>query len=140
MNILRPICLLALVAMVSGCAGPLTLSQETARTREKLLDTFIGMPKEKVVNIVGTEPKKVIDPTASNGQTFATISNPYRSETIQGNGKNLEVVYYVTDDKDRDGTISNEELTPLIFDDGKMIGWGWGYLVSDDQKFEITIK
>jgi len=116
----RLICLLALVAMVSGCAGPMTLSQATARTREKLIKTFVGMPKEKVVHIVGTEPN--------------------RSEIIQGNGKNLEVVYFVTDDKDGDGVISNEELTPLVFDEGKMIGWGWAYLVSEDQKFEITVK
>jgi len=136
----RPICLLALVAMVSGCAGPMTLSQATARTREKLLKTVVGMSKEKVVNIVGTKPKEVIDPKASNDQIFATISNPYRSETIQGNGKNLEVVFYVTDDKDGNSVISNEELTPLVFEEGKMIGWGWSYLVSDDQKFEITVK
>jgi len=136
----RPICLWILVAMVSGCAGPMTLSQATARTREKLLKTSVGMPKEKVMNIVGTKPKEVIDPKASNDQTLATISNPYRSEIIQSNGKNLEVVYYVTDDKDDNGVISNEELTPLVFDEGKMIGWGWAYLVSDDQKFEILVK
>jgi len=140
MKITRPLCLLAFIAMVSGCAGPMTLSQATALTRVNLLKTFVGMPKERVVSIVGTKPKEVIDPKASNDQTIATISNPYRSETIQGNGKNLEVVFYVTDDKDGDGVISNEDLTPLVFEEGKMIGWGWGYLVSEDQKFEITVK
>jgi len=140
MKISRPVCLLALVAMASGCTGPITLSQAAARTREKLLKTFVGMPREEVVNIVGTKPKEVIDPTASNGQTFTTINNPYRSEIIEGNGKNLEVVYYVTDDKDGDAVISNEELTPLVFDEGKMIGWGWAYLVSDNQKFNINVK
>ena len=140
MNISKYICVLATVAMVGGCAGSGTLLQATARTREKLLDTYIGMPKEEVVSIVGTEPREFIDPTASNGQTITTISNPYRSQIIQRDGKSFEVVFYVTDDKNNDGIISDEELTPLIFDDGKMIGWGWSYLVSDSQKFEITIK
>jgi len=140
MNILRCVCVLGMVAMLGGCSSSTTLSQATAHTREKLLKTFLGMSKEKVVSIVGTEPREFIDPTASDGQAIFTISNPYRLQVIQGHGKNLEVVFYVTDDKNSDGIISDEELTPLIFDDGKMIGWGWSYLVSDKQKFEITIK
>jgi len=140
MKFTKPICLLALVVGANGCASSTTLSQAAARTREKLLQTSIGMSRQNVVDIVGTEPKEVVDPTGLNGQKLSTINNPYRFETIQSDGRSLEVVYYVTDDKDNDGVISNEELTPLVFDDGKMIGWGWGYLVSDEQKFEITVK
>jgi len=136
----KPICLLVFAVMVSGCAAPMTLSQATALTREMLLKTSVGMSRKKVDNIVGTKPKKVIDPKASNDQTFATFNNPFRSEIIQGNGKNFEVVFYVTDDIGGDGVFSNEDLTPLVFEEGKMIGWGWGYLVSEDQKFEITVK
>lgn len=63
-----------------------------------------------------------------------TISNPYRSEILQGKEKKFEIVYYVTDVKRDDGTITDDELTPLVFDDGKLIGWGFGFLESKHTK------
>jgi len=69
-----------------------------------------------------------------------TISNPYRSEILQGKEKTFEIVYYVTDVKRDDGAITDDELTPLVFDDGKLIGWGSGFLEVNIQKYEIRIR
>lgn len=49
---------------------------------------------------------------------------PYRSEILQGKNKTFEVVYYVTDVKKDDNAIIDDELTPFVFDNGKLIGWG----------------
>lgn len=39
-----------------------------------------------------------------------------------------------------DGAITDDELTPLVFDDGKLMGWGSGFLEVDIQKYEIRIR
>ncbi len=41
-----------------------------------------------------------------------------------------------------DGAITDDELTPLVFDDGKLIGGGWGsgFLEVNVQKYEIRIR
>jgi hypothetical protein len=57
------------------------------------------------------------------------IDNPYRSETLTGkDGKNYDVLYYYSDLKQRDDKITDDELTPLVFHDGKLIGWGYPFL------------
>jgi hypothetical protein len=140
MKIARPVCLLILVSIVSGCLDQTTLSKITADTREKLLKTSIGMSKQEVIDIVGAEPQEVAGLQTPDGQNLAVLNNPYRSELIQSDDKTLEVDFFVTGDLDNNNVISNEELTPLVFDDGKMIGWGWSYLVSEDHNFKITVK
>jgi hypothetical protein len=46
-------------------------------------------------------------------------------------GKSYQVLYYHTDLKQRDDKITDDELTPLVFENGKLIGWGYPFL---DQK------
>ena len=46
----------------------------------------------------------------------------------------------MTDVKRVDGAITDDELTPLVFDDGKLIGWGSSFLEVNIQKYEIRIR
>ena len=39
-----------------------------------------------------------------------------------------------------DGAITDDALTPLVFDDGKLIGWDSGFLEVNIQKYEIRIR
>ncbi len=39
-----------------------------------------------------------------------------------------------------DGVITDDELTPVVFDDGKLIGWGSDFLQVKIQKYEIRIR
>ncbi|MFH1655783.1 MAG: DUF3192 domain-containing protein [Candidatus Omnitrophota bacterium] len=105
-----------------GCASRVSLSKATAPTRENLIKISIGMSKQEVINIMGTETKEVYYHGGLDNWAFSTINNPYRSEILQGKEKTLEVIYYVTDDKNNDGAISDDELTPLVFDKSKLIG------------------
>ena len=54
--------------------------------------------------------------------------------------KIFEVIYYVTDVKNDDGAITDDELTPLVFDEGNLIGWGWSFLQNNVQKYEIRMR
>lgn len=81
-----------------------------------------GQTLEQVHKLMGTE--LVI------GYTFQdpnykplTIPNPYKSETVKGTGYFIE--YYIEAIRQPDGIVSDNELMPLIFKDGKLIGRGW---------------
>ncbi len=134
--------LLGLVILVSGCAT-VTVSEVTAPNRENLLKLSIGMDKAEVIKIMGAGSFRSGGYNMLLGihsKPATTITNPYRSEILQGKDKTLEVIYYVTDDKNNDGAISDDELTPLVFDNGKLIGWGNSFLQDNIQKYEIRIR
>ena len=122
--------LLVLVVMISGCTR---LDTIRVMNRENLMKLSIGITKQEVLDIMGTETF-----STSSGRS---INNPYRNEVLYGkNGKVLEVLYYYTDIKRTDDGITDDELTPLVFDGGKLIGWGWGFLEVNIQKYEIRIR
>lgn len=120
--------LLVLIVFLSGCA---TLDSIRLVNRQRLLQLSIGMSKQDVLKVMGTK-------TETDG--FQSINNPYRSETLRGENKTLEVLYYYTDIKKSDGAITDDELTPLVFDDGKLIGWGWSFFEDTAKKYEIRIR
>lgn len=134
----KPLYLLFLVILLGGCA---TLSTATSTNRENLLKLSIGMSKVDAVNIMGTKTMVANNLLFNQGQRpVLKINNPYRSEILQGKDRTFEVLYYVTDDKTGSGVITDDDLTPLVFDDGKLIGWGRSFLQDNAQKHEIRIR
>jgi len=107
------ICLLVLVVVLSGC-----YSLTRSINRSKLLKLDIGMEVEQALLVMG---------------------RPYRTETLQGKDKVLMIYYYYTDIKAADVGITDDELTPLVFDEGKLLGWGGSFLDSNIQKYEIRL-
>lgn len=84
--------------------------------KENLKKLSMGMDKTAAMQTMGTEPSRGV---------FMWIDNPYRSETVTAKGgQSFDVLYYYTDMKQRDDKITDDELTPLVFKDGKLIGWG----------------
>ena len=125
-----------------GCAYT-TMSKATAPNRKNLLKLSIGISKEEAINIMGIETFVTGRQGVIRGVDDlppVTINNPYRSEILQGKSKTLEVVYYVTDVKKDDNAITDDELTPLVFDNGKLIGWGWAFLEENIKKYEIRVR
>lgn len=112
---------------VSGCG----LDYIRTENRRNLAKLSVGMSKNEVIATMGD--KVVFD-------LRTTVNNPYRTEILRGKGKPFEVLYYYTDIKRADGAIADNELTPLVFDNGHIIGWGWGFLEQNVQKYEIRFR
>lgn len=131
--------LLAVLMIISGCYSLGNLDKLRMYNRQNLMKLHIGMTKEEALEIMGAQ-------TATDYfySQRVTATNPYRSEILQGKDKTLEVIYYYTDKKQASFHpmsgmmgIADDELTPLVFDEGKLIGWGWSFLQENIQKYEI---
>ena len=123
-----------------GLVGCITYADIVrTRNRENLMRLSIGMDKTQVVNIMGIETKKAWTPY-KGGRATILINNPYRSEIIQSKDKTFEVLYYLTDDKTGNGIITDDCLLPLVFENGKLVGWGWSFLQDNVQKYELRIR
>lgn len=119
-----------LFVLVAGCTS--SLDRVRTANRRNLLKLSVGMTKEQALAIMGNK---------SGGGRFGepTVNSPYKSEILQGKEKTFEVLYYYTDVKNaiytaNPATITDDELTPLVFDNGKLIGWGTSFLDSNINK------
>lgn len=114
--------------LLASCA---TTDSIRSTNRANLLKLSIGMTKAETLQIMGT----------STVYAEQIINNPYRSEIVKGeDNKSYEVLYYYTDIKSRDDAITDDELTPLIFADGKLLGWGWSFLQNNISKVELRVR
>lgn len=112
-----------LIFAISGCQGYAGIR---ADNRASLMRLDLGMTKDQVLKVMGA-------------QGFGDVSNPFKREVIPGkNGEIYDVLYYYTEEiaeKDWESGV-----TPVVLNDGKVVGWGWRYLDDADIKKTITIK
>ncbi len=113
-----------LFVLTAGCTS--SLDRVRTANRRNLMKLSVGMTKEQVMATMGHK---------SGGGRFGepTVDSPYKSEILPGKDKTFEVLYYYTDIESNvytanPATIPANELTPLIFDKGKLIGWGADFL------------
>ena len=113
---MRMLFIFAILMTICSSCSPYMAQEIRLYNREQLGYLEIGMPREIVLETMGTE-------------TFATdvaINNPYRIEMFKSNdGTMVEVLFYYTDVKDDDNAISDSEMTPLVLIDDELVGWGW---------------
>jgi hypothetical protein len=113
-----------LFVLVAGCTS--SLDRVRTANRRNLLKLSVGMTKEQALATMGHK---------SGGGRFGepTVNSPYKSEILPSGEKTFEVLYYYTDIKSaiytaNPATVTDDELTPLVFDNGKLIGWGADFL------------
>ncbi len=88
--------------------------------RQRLLKLMPEMSKEQVIQLMGI---------------------PYKNEAFSiPEGPFLEAYFYVTDNQPGILIIEDREMTPIIFIDGKVIGWGWSFYRDTTQKYDIDIE
>lgn len=107
----------------------LELSEMRASNRQKLKNLQLGMAKEQAMAVMGT--RTYVD---EDDDDFL-VPNPYRSESYQApDGTAFELLSYYTEMNRSDSRITKDETTPLIFENGKLIGWGWLFVDKLDMR------
>jgi hypothetical protein len=117
------------VIFLNGCVST---SQIRADNRERLINLSVGISKQEVLEIMGTETIRADNATI--------ITNPYRTEMYRTGDSVFELVLYYTDLQKADGAITDDELTPIVVKDGVVDGWGWSYWNDAIQKYEIRVR
>ncbi len=152
MRICRACFTCLLVVSLLGCS---TLGGVRARNRENLRKLELGMSKIEVLTVMGTKTKTCYDPdylllipfTLGLALPWALaeakrVTNPYKTETLEsptGHGC-FNVLYYYTNMEEQDGVITDDELTPLVLENGKLIGWGRSFLEKKVPRYKKPLK
>jgi outer membrane protein assembly factor BamE (lipoprotein component of BamABCDE complex) len=124
--------LVCLVVLTAGCANLFFDNVERLRddNKKNIAQLSVGMTRLDVEKVIGN---------GVAGGTFGDIvfgrlqhlqvRNPMREERVRGpDGVEYEVLFYYTDLRQRDDKITDDELTPVVFRDGKVAGIGYAYL------------
>ena len=119
-----------------GCADLGNLSQFRALNRQNLSYLQVGMTKDTVMEQMGNG---FATDTYTNLQSV-TATNPYKSEMHTVDGRAYEALYYYTDTVkkkrinvhlpglEKANPILDEELTPVVLQNNRVIGWGRAFL------------
>lgn len=120
-------------------------SDVRAYNQSNLLKIDLGVDKATVIREMGgvqniqTYPVLTVMNWGMRGKTVV-ISNPYSRDLKYGKDSTvIEILWYYTDLKNADGAINKEELTPIILENNKVAGLGWGFYQDYAKKKEITI-
>lgn len=139
--------LILLCLLVIGCTSMHTkFDGYRSDNRMNLLKLSRGMSKAEALDVMGVSVDTLTSRNRRDGgaplnPVKRILSNPHRSAMYEGGqGESIEVLYYYTDLKAQDGAITDDELTPIVFVDGELSGWGWDYWQSAVQKYEIRVR
>jgi hypothetical protein len=137
---------LALAVLLGGCS---TVNSVVDNLFIDPLEVLRKSNQQKIAGLQngasrGEVEKAVMGSDAAGGAVFdalrgrfqhLAVKNPMRDERVRvADGAELEVLYYYTDLKQRDDRITDDELTPLVFRDGKLVGKGHDYLRAQSPK------
>jgi len=117
-----------LVTLATGCVG--TQMREQARSNANaLLSLEIGMSVEDVMGRMGRTGTKY-------------VANPYRSQSRKlPEGTTVLILHYYTEfEPRRKDVIPDQCLTPVVFEDQKLVGWGRQFFEEYVQKIEIRLR
>lgn len=127
---------LFLLVVCAGCVGcqsvevKPTVSQEFVQ-RQFIVDSQLraGLSRDEVAGVLGKEivvGYTLADEVAEQYNPVI-LKNPQRSQTIQKNGKTYVVDYYLARIQAADDKITDDELLPVVFESGRLIGRGWDF-------------
>ncbi len=106
---------LLVVTLPSGCR------QRTVQPAEQASGpggVTLGMTSSQVQQVMLDEVQQL--------QMAGLVRNPYSKEVHRSaDGTVTEVWFYYLGPKRGDNRISDDELVPIIFQEGQVVGWGW---------------
>ncbi len=97
-----------------------------SENRRKLNMLELGMDREAAEDIMGSSASWV-------GSNLGWIDSPYKTESYTSEtGSPILILSYLTHVSKRDNIIADDELTPVAFRDGKLVGWGQAFVKNLD--------
>lgn len=134
-----------MVLFFSGCTALFYAERGgdlRASNRSHLGQLQVGMGRDQVVQMMGTQGATSCRAEGPFLSCLATevANNPYRTSGFVADNKMYDVLHYWTDVKQADGVITDDELTPLLFENGKLVGWGRELVETAVKKHEIRIR
>ncbi len=111
-----------------GCKSEDQAVQIRTENKQNLMKLTVGMTREEVMQVMGDKTV-----TVGMGKSSVSVTNPYTRKTITTGDKEYEVFYYYTDFQQADYPfkkfkVLDADLTPVVFENGKLIGWGRDFL------------
>ena len=98
--------------------------------RVKELDT--GITRDSAMSVISRDLKPGSGPDS--------FPNVYRRSRYLLNGKNVEVLYFTSNnEKAGKDSVATRKLTPIVFIDNRLAGRGWDYLDSLSKANHIEI-
>ena len=138
----RVIAALILAGILVACMTPANLR---ARNRGRINQLSVGLMRDEVLAVMGTQsqwvclggPACIILPWIYLEQA----TNPHRTERAEApDGTEVEIFFYQTETRKADGAITDDELTPIVLEDGRLEGWGWVYLRQNIERYDIKLR
>ena len=116
-------------AIFSGCFTAMGLrdgSEVTLRNNARIMTLQRGMTPEEVIRHIG--------PSINSG-----IPNPFRSE-MHPVGDAIFRAFFFYSGTGLVGSIPDSDLTPVVFKDERLEGWGWLYWERIAKQYNISIQ
>lgn len=123
--------LVAIVAF-SGCgtANVAAYRDGVSANQQALASLELGMTRHEAVQIMGqgeiVRYKKIY------------LVDPWRSESFTlADGTEVLLLLYLTQFPKKYASPDDRALTPLVFEDGSLVGWGWSYLDRNLDRYQV---
>jgi hypothetical protein len=134
--------------VLSGCAvtvnqhktvsAPAVMLTEphTFESADAIKKLMLGISREEALALIGRTTTTGYELKGASEYKPVTVANPYRSQKITKGSDVFVVDYYLTAVHKADGVVSDDELTPLVFQADKLIGKGWEFF---NEKIKQTV-
>jgi len=110
-----------------------TAGEIRSQNRQRLSELEVGMSRESAMETMGAFQKRT--------QSGSRLNNPYRTETARvDTGGTATLLWYYTDLKNDDGAITDDELTPVVLENGEVIGWGSSMVDARENEYIVRIR
>ena len=90
----------------------------------------LGMTYSEVAGIMGDAINIGYKTSAALEGAYeeVLVKNPYYEEVLEGSTTQYRIVSYFTHIRKSDGIVTDDELTPLVFEEDRLIGKGRNFL------------
>lgn len=131
---MRRLCLLLCLSTLTACSTLFMdpLEQFRAANKRNLERVAVGHTRFELESIMGNDQAGGGLPEVALGRVqYLHAKNPMREEDVRGDdGRDYNVLFYYTDLHTRDDKITDDELTPVVLANGKVVGIGYPFLGS----------